>query len=186
MASQSPLCTSPHDCSGTCITKHTSTQPNSKSHWAPTQLHHLTACTCRLPSLKALSGMSCFRTPYIENFLHLKTVNRAVAQPRGKHNPWVHFTNMSSPQLYARMCRSILNHAPIGSYYFQFNLNNGKTSCPCGCPWETHTHILTCKKTYCPPRACELRQLTTLCYLHSFLEMNTKVFAFHSAPTSVG
>ncbi|PPQ94964.1 hypothetical protein CVT25_004208 [Psilocybe cyanescens] len=37
------------------------------------------------------------------NFLHLKTVDRAVAQPGGKDNLWVHFANMSSPQLYARM-----------------------------------------------------------------------------------
>ncbi|PPQ93990.1 hypothetical protein CVT25_007127 [Psilocybe cyanescens] len=44
------------------------------------------------------------------SFLQLKTVNRAVAQPRGKDNPWVHFANMSSPQLYARMCRK-----PLGS-----------------------------------------------------------------------
>ncbi|PPQ95733.1 hypothetical protein CVT25_000768 [Psilocybe cyanescens] len=116
------------------------------------------------------------------NFLQLKTVDGAVAQPGGKDNPWVHFANMSSPQLYARMCRCILNHAPIGSYYSRFNLNDGHTSCPCGCPWETRTHILTCKRTYRPPRACELRQPTTLCYLHSFLEMNPKAFAFCSAP----
>ncbi|PPQ95011.1 hypothetical protein CVT25_000353, partial [Psilocybe cyanescens] len=45
------------------------------------------------------------------NFLQLKTVDGAVAQPGGKDNPWVHFANMSSPQLYARMCRCILNHA---------------------------------------------------------------------------
>ncbi|PPQ94668.1 hypothetical protein CVT25_009427 [Psilocybe cyanescens] len=69
------------------------------------------------------------------NFLQIKTVDRAIAQPRGKENPWVHFANMSSPQLYARMCRT-----------------------------------------------CELRQPTTLCYLHSFLEMNPKVFAICSAP----
>ncbi|PPQ94597.1 hypothetical protein CVT25_010605 [Psilocybe cyanescens] len=102
------------------------------------------------------------------NFLQLKTVDGAVAQPGGKDNPWVHFANMSSPQLYARMCRCILNHAPIGSYYSRFNLNDGHTLCPCGCPWETRTHILTCKRTYCPPRTCELKQPTTLCYLHSF------------------
>ncbi|PPQ94165.1 hypothetical protein CVT25_003761 [Psilocybe cyanescens] len=114
------------------------------------------------------------------NFLQLKTVDGAVAQPGGKDNPWVHFANMSSPQLYARMCRCILNHAPIGSYYSRFNLNDGHTSCPCGCLWETRTHILTCKRTYRPPRTCELRQLTMLCYLHSFLEMNLKVFAFRS------
>ncbi|PPQ93735.1 hypothetical protein CVT25_013038 [Psilocybe cyanescens] len=116
------------------------------------------------------------------NFLQLKTVDRAIAQPRGKDNPWVHFAKMSSPQLYTRMCRCILNHVPIGSYYSQFNLNNGHTLCLCGCSWETRTHILTCKRTYHPPRTCELRQPTTLCYLHSFLEMNPKVFAFHLAP----
>ncbi|PPQ93647.1 hypothetical protein CVT25_012522 [Psilocybe cyanescens] len=118
------------------------------------------------------------------NFLQLKTVDGAVAQPGAKDNPWIHFANMSSPQLYARMCRCILNHAPIGSYYSRFNLNDGHTSCPCGCPWETRTHILTCKRTYRPPRTCELRQPTTLCYLHSFLEMNPKAFAFRSAPTA--
>ncbi|PPQ93215.1 hypothetical protein CVT25_015211, partial [Psilocybe cyanescens] len=52
-----------------------------------------------------------------QNFLHLKTVDGAVAQPGGKDNPWIHFANMSSPQLYARMCWCILNHAPIGPYY---------------------------------------------------------------------
>ncbi|PPQ94997.1 hypothetical protein CVT25_003775 [Psilocybe cyanescens] len=116
------------------------------------------------------------------SFLQLKTVDGAVAQPGGKNNPWVHFANMSSPQLYARMCRCILNHAPIGSYYSQFNLNDGHTSCMCGCPWETRTHILTCKRTYRSPRTCKLRQPTTLCYLHSFLEMNPKAFAFRLAP----
>ncbi|PPQ86732.1 hypothetical protein CVT25_012928, partial [Psilocybe cyanescens] len=66
------------------------------------------------------------------NFLQLKMVDGAIAQPGGKDNPWVHFVNMSSPQLYARMCRCILNHAPIGSYYSRFNLNNGHTSCCVG------------------------------------------------------
>ncbi|PPQ93941.1 hypothetical protein CVT25_015768, partial [Psilocybe cyanescens] len=37
------------------------------------------------------------------NFLQLKTVDGAVAQPGGKDNPWVHFANMSSPHLYACM-----------------------------------------------------------------------------------
>ncbi|PPQ93935.1 LOW QUALITY PROTEIN: hypothetical protein CVT25_011364 [Psilocybe cyanescens] len=181
MASQLPLCTSPRDCSGTCTIKHTSTQPNSKSHWAHAQLHHLTA----------FAALSCgtswnvlFQDPEYRgrNFLQLKMVDGAIAQPRGKDNPWVDFVNMSSPQLYARMCRCILNHTPIGSYYSRFNLNNGHTLCPCGCPWETRMHILTCKRTYCPPRTCKLRQPTMLCYLHSFLEMNPKVSAFCSAP----
>ncbi|PPQ95072.1 hypothetical protein CVT25_002466, partial [Psilocybe cyanescens] len=66
MASQLPLCTSPRDCSGTCITKHMSTQPNSKLHWAHAQLHHLTAFISRLPSLVVLPGMSYSRTPNIE------------------------------------------------------------------------------------------------------------------------
>ncbi|PPQ89844.1 hypothetical protein CVT25_007077 [Psilocybe cyanescens] len=142
-------------------------------------------------SLRMQAALSCgaswnvlFQDPKYrgQNFLHLKTVNRAIAQPGGKDNPWVHFANMSSPQLYARMCRCILNHAPIGSYYSRFNLNHGHTFCPCGCPWETRTHILTCKQTYCPPRACELWLPATLCYLHSFLEMNPKVFTFRSTP----
>ncbi|PPQ91134.1 LOW QUALITY PROTEIN: hypothetical protein CVT25_013051 [Psilocybe cyanescens] len=183
MASQSPFCTSPCDCSGTCITEHTSTQPNSKLHWAPTQLHHLTACACRLPSVAALLGIM-FQDPEYRgwNFLQLKMVDGAVAQPGGKDNPWVHFVNMISLQLYACMCRCILNHAPIRSYYSWFNLNDGHTLCSCGCPWETRTHILTCKRTYGPPKICKLRQPTMLCYLHSFLEMNPKAFAFRSAP----
>ncbi|PPQ94561.1 hypothetical protein CVT25_011547, partial [Psilocybe cyanescens] len=54
---------------------------------------------------------------------------QSITFPGGKDNPWVHFANMSSPQLYARMWRCTLNHAPVGSYYSRFNLNDGETSC---------------------------------------------------------
>ncbi|PPQ91808.1 hypothetical protein CVT25_000368, partial [Psilocybe cyanescens] len=48
-----------------------------------------------------------------QNFLHLKTVDRVFGQPGGKDNPWIHFANMSSPQLYAHTGRNCLD--PVGT-----------------------------------------------------------------------
>ena len=44
------------------------------------------------------------------------------------------------------MCRSILGHAPIGSYFQRFNIDESHR-CECGVPLQTRDHIfVVCTK----------------------------------------
>ena len=48
--------------------------------------------------------------------------------------------------VFTRMCRSILGHAPIGSYFQQFNIDKPHR-CECGVPLQTRDHIfVVCRK----------------------------------------
>ena len=73
-----------------------------------------------------------------------------------------------------RLFRCILNHAPIGSYYEQFNIDES-LDCECGFHWQTHDHILLlCTKL---ERKDNWRP-SYLKDLIDFLEKNPSVFAF--------
>ncbi|KAH9481527.1 hypothetical protein JR316_0006054 [Psilocybe cubensis] len=119
------------------------------------------------------------------NFLVLDGLDGKPILPDSKDkSAWLSSMSYGS-QLYARLCRYILNHAPIGSYYDRFNIQED-TSCPCGSSWEIRSHIFRCGKIYCPPMSCELRAPTTIAYLIGFLLANPKAFAFHLVPRGVG
>ena len=65
-------------------------------------------------------------------------------QPSEKSGgPWISWAGTDN-SLYARLCRALCGHAPIGEYRRRFNLQ-GATSCPCGHEHKTRAHIIdTC------------------------------------------
>ena len=75
----------------------------------------------------------------------------AFSDPKGKPmrptyangGTWLRHVNEDNV-LCARVCRGILNHAPIGEYYRRFNIPGHDThECECGCPTQTRRHIFT-------------------------------------------
>ena len=75
----------------------------------------------------------------------------AFSDPKGKPmcptyangGTWLRHVNEDNV-LCARVCRGILNHAPIGEYYRRFNIPGHDThECECSCPTQTRRHIFT-------------------------------------------
>jgi len=73
------------------------------------------------------------------------------------------------------MCRSILGHAPIGSYFQRFNIDESHW-CECGIPLQTCDHIfVVCRKHKLLHGDCRVpKYIGELWY---FLDMNPKAFA---------
>ncbi|KDR75456.1 hypothetical protein GALMADRAFT_140956 [Galerina marginata CBS 339.88] len=82
------------------------------------------------------------------DFLQLRKLGKKVVTITldiRKGGPWIRKAGGDNTS-FARLCRCILNHAPIGSYYRRFNIQEPH-GCPrCGAPRETRSHILS----YCP------------------------------------
>ncbi|KDR65264.1 hypothetical protein GALMADRAFT_21607, partial [Galerina marginata CBS 339.88] len=82
------------------------------------------------------------------DFLQLRKLGKKVitiTPDIRKGGPWIRKAGGDNTS-FARLCRCILNHAPIGSYYRRFNIQEPH-GCPrCGAPRETRSHILS----YCP------------------------------------
>jgi len=80
------------------------------------------------------------------NFLLLQNFNRGIIQPTyAKGGSWLGEVS-SCLLVFTRMCRSILRHAPIGSYFQRFNIDESHR-CECGVPLQTHDHIfVACRK----------------------------------------
>ncbi|KDR64812.1 hypothetical protein GALMADRAFT_149278 [Galerina marginata CBS 339.88] len=98
------------------------------------------------------------------DFLQLRKLGKKVitiTPDIRKGGPWIRKAGGDNTS-FARLCRCILNHAPIGSYYRWFNIQEPH-GCPrcgapretrcgapretrCGAPRETRSHILS----YCP------------------------------------
>ncbi|PPR06499.1 hypothetical protein CVT26_004534, partial [Gymnopilus dilepis] len=86
------------------------------------------------------------------NFLVLDSLDAGPLAPTTvKGGPWLQAAksavdsegnSLYSNALFARMCRAILDHAPISSFYERFNFTNGQRSCDCGSLLETRRHIL--------------------------------------------
>jgi hypothetical protein len=64
-------------------------------------------------------------------FLQLRGVDSTQLKPNLKGRLWIKLAG-SNNALFACMCRCVLNHALIGSYYTCFNINSS-VQCPCGC-----------------------------------------------------
>ena len=76
-----------------------------------------------------------------KDFLTLLGEKEKPIQPSYLHGgAWL--SSLQDRALCVCVCRGILNHAPIGSYRAQFNIDGGDSSCPCGSPMESRAHIL--------------------------------------------
>ena len=106
---------------------------------------------------------------------------RPIKPSTAQGGPWLE-VEKDDVQLFSRMCRCILNHAPIGEYYSRFNIDED-LGCTCGrVDLQTRKHIMLS----CPDFVRQRNHPTTLWELRSFLKRNPKAFAFNRAPAGVG
>jgi len=74
------------------------------------------------------------------NFLLLQNLDGSIIQPTyAKSGSWLGEVS-SCLLVFMCMCRSILGHAPIRSYFQRFNINKSHW-CKCGVPLQTCDHI---------------------------------------------
>lgn len=117
-----------------------------------------------------------------QNFLRLRDAYDVQLRPsKIKGRPWIKLLGKSDSS-FARMCRALLSHALIGSYYKQLNIQSD-TTCEWGRPDYIREHILNvCDKVFrlfdVPPRS--------MSGFLEFLERNPSAFAFHSPPLDEG
>jgi hypothetical protein len=112
--------------------------------------------------------------------LRLQGVSGTQLQPNPSGGPWIKLAG-SNNTVFACMCRCILNHAPIGSYYTRFNINS-PVQCPCGC-FQDREHILArcpqlVRSTPCTPHFV----IGLMC----FLKANPSAFAFSKPEQGIG
>jgi len=74
------------------------------------------------------------------NFLLLQNLDGGIVQlTYAKGGSWLGEVG-GRLSVTTRMCRSILRHAPIGSYFQRFNIDKSHR-CECGVPLQTRDHI---------------------------------------------
>jgi len=74
------------------------------------------------------------------NFLLLQNLDRGIVQPTyAKGGSWLGEVG-GRLSVATRMCRSILRHAPIGSYFQRFNIDESHW-CKCEVPLQRCDHI---------------------------------------------
>ncbi|KAF9540358.1 hypothetical protein CPC08DRAFT_804716 [Agrocybe pediades] len=126
-----------------------------------------------------------FRDPdyWGHNFLMLQRPDETVLEPSYINGgTWLPAAG-GNLHLAVRICRSILNHAPIGAYYERFNIPE-QTLCTCeDHPLETRNHILH----HCGQYQCDEDGPPPRYYLGlvRFLEQNEATFSFRR-PQGVG
>jgi len=109
------------------------------------------------------------------NFLLLQNLDGGIVQPTyAKGGSWLGEVG-GRLSVATRMCRSILGHAPIGSYFQRFNIDESHW-CECGVPLQTRDHIfVACKKHKLLHGDCRVpKYIGELWY---FLDTNPKAFA---------
>ncbi|KDR64983.1 hypothetical protein GALMADRAFT_82438, partial [Galerina marginata CBS 339.88] len=120
------------------------------------------------------------------DFLQLTTLGKKpkpILPSTCKGGPYIRESGADAAS-FARMCRCILNHAPIGSYYDRFNIDEPHGCSQCGAPRETRSHILS----YCP----KYERNSPTDRLHGllmFLLDNPQAFSFTrqaAAPQGIG
>ncbi|KDR65691.1 hypothetical protein GALMADRAFT_148463 [Galerina marginata CBS 339.88] len=120
------------------------------------------------------------------DFLQLTTLGKKpkpILPSTRKGGPYIRESGADAAS-FARMCRCILNHAPIGSYYDRFNIDEPHGCSQCGAPRETRSHILS----YCP----KYERNSPTDRLHGllmFLLDNPQAFSFTrqaAAPQGIG
>ena len=93
---------------------------------------------------------------------------------------WLQFVG-DDTKLCTRMCRAILNHAPIGEYYRRFNIPE-EHSCPCGAARQSCEHIFT----RCPNVDTVRHTPRLMKELVGFLQRNPLAFGFRPPQQGVG
>jgi len=80
------------------------------------------------------------------NFLLLQNLDGGIVQPTyAKGGAWLGEVS-GCLSVFTCMCQSILGHAPIGSYFQRFNIDESHR-CECGVPLQTRDHIfVACRK----------------------------------------
>ena len=116
------------------------------------------------------------------HFLVSKDIDgRSIKPSTVKGGPWLQISGNNS-EVFARMCRTILNHAPIGAYYLRFHLDE-PIRCNCGrVAVQTRMHLLMS----CPLLAYRSIFPTTLGLLVDFLRLNPTAFGFNRPRNGVG
>ncbi|RXW14339.1 hypothetical protein EST38_g11512 [Candolleomyces aberdarensis] len=109
-----------------------------------------------------------------------ETKGTAIAPTYANGGSWMKSVGEDT-KLCTRMCRAILNHAPIGEYYCRFNIPE-ESVCTCGAERQTREHIIT----RCPNMNTRTRMPKLLNELIGFLQQNPNAFGFRSAPEGVG
>jgi len=105
-------------------------------------LHNKATATC----LDSWSTMFQNEKYQGHNFLLLQNLDRGIVQlTYAKGRSWLGEVG-GRLLVTTRMCRSILRHAPIGSYFQRFNIDKSYW-CECGVPLQTQDHIfVACRK----------------------------------------
>ncbi|RXW18106.1 hypothetical protein EST38_g7745 [Candolleomyces aberdarensis] len=109
-----------------------------------------------------------------------KTKGNIIAPMYANGGSWLKLVGEDT-RLCTRMCRAILNHAPIGEYYRRFNIQEDY-SCTHGAERQTREHIFT----RCPDLNTRRRTPKLLNELLGFLQQNPTAFGFCSAPEGIG
>jgi hypothetical protein len=113
-------------------------------------------------------------------FLQMKdTKGNALAPTYANGGTWLKLVG-EEVKLCTRLCRSILDHAPIGDYYCRFNIPE-EHSCQCGAARQSREHLFT----RCPRRSTG-RVPKLLNELIGYLERNLTAFGFHTPPEGIG
>ncbi|CAA7263239.1 unnamed protein product [Cyclocybe aegerita] len=128
------------------------------------------------------SWNSTFQDPTYRGseFLELQQLDRRLLQPSYLNGgPWLSTFGHSITE-FARVCRCITGHAPIGAYYHRFKINEPH-GCTCGAALQSRQHILfRCHDHY------SVHYPRFLGDIASFMKYNPTVFGFTWDPSGVG
>ncbi|CAA7268127.1 unnamed protein product [Cyclocybe aegerita] len=128
------------------------------------------------------SWSSTFQDPTYRGseFLELQQPDGRPLQPSYLNGgPWLSTFGHSITE-FARVCRCITGHAPIGAYYRRFKINEPH-GCTCGAALQSRQHILfRCRDRYSVHYPHFLRDIA------SFMKYNPTAFGFNRDPSGVG
>ncbi|CAA7267587.1 unnamed protein product [Cyclocybe aegerita] len=128
------------------------------------------------------SWSSTFQDPTYRGseFLELQQPDGRPLQPSYLNGgPWLSTFGHSITE-FARVCRCITGHAPIGAYYRRFKINEPH-GCTCGAALQSRQHILfRCRDRY------SVHYPRFLGDIASFMKYNPTAFGFNRDPSGVG
>ncbi|CAA7263213.1 unnamed protein product [Cyclocybe aegerita] len=128
------------------------------------------------------SWSSTFQDPTYRGseFLELQQPDGRPLQPSYLNGgPWLSTFGHSITE-FARVCRCITGHAPIGAYYRRFKINEPH-GCTCGAALQSRQHILfRCRDRYSAHYPRFLGDIA------SFMKYNPTAFGFNRDPSGVG
>ncbi|CAA7270634.1 unnamed protein product [Cyclocybe aegerita] len=131
-------------------------------------------------SLDAWAFMFQDRTYQGSEFLELQQPDGQPIQPSYLNGgPWLSTFRHSITE-FARVCRCITGHAPIGAYYRRFKINEPH-GCTCGAALQSRQHVL-----FCCRNRYSVHYPRFLWDIALFLKHNPMVFGFNRDPSGVG